>query len=58
MRDNRAVHAMARILLHGRIDNIQCSWVKLGPAGVAACITEAGTDGEPSASADRIAVGR
>ena len=28
--DNRAVHAMARILLHGLIDNIQCSWVKLG----------------------------
>ncbi len=33
MRDNRAVHAMARILLHGRIDNIQCSWVKLGVDG-------------------------
>ncbi len=32
-RDNRAVHAMARILLHGRIDNIQCSWVKLGDDG-------------------------
>jgi FO synthase len=29
-RENRVVHAMARILLHGRIDNIQCSWVKLG----------------------------
>ena len=27
------VHAMARILLHGRIDNIQCSWVKLGVDG-------------------------
>ena len=24
---------MARILLHGRIDNIQCSWVKLGVEG-------------------------
>jgi FO synthase len=32
-RDNRAVHAMARILLHGRIDNVQCSWVKLGDDG-------------------------
>ncbi|MFF5353048.1 bifunctional FO biosynthesis protein CofGH [Saccharopolyspora hirsuta] len=32
-RDNRAVHAMARVLLHGRIDNVQCSWVKLGDAG-------------------------
>jgi FO synthase len=32
-RDNRAVHAMGRILLHGRIDNVQCSWVKLGDEG-------------------------
>jgi FO synthase len=31
--ENRAVHAMARLLLHGRIDNIQCSWVKLGVDG-------------------------
>ncbi|WP_019929611.1 bifunctional FO biosynthesis protein CofGH [Nocardia sp. BMG111209] len=30
-RDNRAVHALARLMLHGHIDNIQCSWVKLGP---------------------------
>ncbi|MEV5889782.1 bifunctional FO biosynthesis protein CofGH [Nonomuraea fuscirosea] len=27
--ENRAVHALARILLHGAIGNIQCSWVKL-----------------------------
>jgi FO synthase len=33
MRDNRAVHAMARLLLHGRIDNVQTSWVKLGVQG-------------------------
>jgi FO synthase len=32
-RENRAVHAMARLLLHGRIDNVQCSWVKLGDEG-------------------------
>jgi FO synthase len=32
--ENRAVHAMARLLLHGRIANIQASWVKLGVAGV------------------------
>ncbi len=31
VRDNRAVHAMSRIMLHGLINNIQCSWVKLGP---------------------------
>jgi FO synthase len=32
-RENRAVHAMARLLLHGRIDHVQTSWVKLGRAG-------------------------
>jgi FO synthase len=30
-RDNRAVHALARLLMHGQIDNIECSWVKLSP---------------------------
>ncbi|GAA2523873.1 bifunctional FO biosynthesis protein CofGH [Pilimelia columellifera] len=29
-RESRAVHAMARLALHGRIGNVQCSWVKLG----------------------------
>ncbi|WP_193613931.1 bifunctional FO biosynthesis protein CofGH [Nocardioides lijunqiniae] len=38
MRDNLAVHAMARILLHGRIDNIQTSWVKLGTEGTQAML--------------------
>jgi len=33
-RDDRAVHAMARLMLHGAIDHIQCSWVKLGTEGV------------------------
>ncbi|WP_285690348.1 bifunctional FO biosynthesis protein CofGH [Actinoplanes sp. NBRC 103695] len=32
-RENRVVHAMARLLLHGRISNIQTSWVKLGDDG-------------------------
>ncbi|MFV2019816.1 bifunctional FO biosynthesis protein CofGH [Micromonospora sp. LOL_023] len=36
--ENRAVHAMARLLLHGRIDNIQCSWVKLGDEGTVAML--------------------
>lgn len=31
-RENIAVHAVARIMLHGHIDNIQVSWTKLGPA--------------------------
>ncbi len=33
LRDNLAVHAVARIMLHGRIDHIQTSWVKLGAEG-------------------------
>jgi FO synthase len=33
MRDNRAVHAVARLMLHGRIPNVQTSWVKLGIEG-------------------------
>ena len=38
LRDNLAVHAMARILLHGRIRNIQTSWVKLGVDGTRAML--------------------
>ncbi len=37
-RENRMVHAMARLLLAGRIDNIQCSWVKLGDEGTIAML--------------------
>ncbi len=33
--ENRAVHAVSRLLLHGQIANIQCSWVKLGVDGAA-----------------------
>jgi FO synthase len=33
VRENRAVHALARIMLDGRIENIQTSWVKLGVEG-------------------------
>jgi FO synthase len=43
VRENRVVHAMARLLLHGRIDHIQCSWVKLGDEG-AAQILRGGAD--------------
>ncbi len=38
-RENRAVHAAARILLHGLIDNVQCSWVKLGADGCRQLLT-------------------
>jgi FO synthase len=31
--ENRAVHAMARLLLAGAIDHVQTSWVKLGADG-------------------------
>ena len=43
MRDNLAVHAMARILLHGAIDHVQTSWVKLGVDGTRAML-RAGAD--------------
>jgi FO synthase len=32
------MHAVARLALHPVIPNIQCSWVKLGPQGAAACL--------------------
>jgi FO synthase len=42
-RDNRAVHAFARLALHGRIDHVQVSWVKLGDE-LAAKVLEGGAD--------------
>ena len=44
LRDNLAVHAMARILLHGRIHNIQTSWVKLGVDGTRAMLRAGAND--------------
>ena len=44
MRDNLAVHALARIMLHGRIDNIQTSWVKLGIDGTRAMLQAGAND--------------
>ena len=43
-RDNRAVHAMARVMLHGAIDHVQCSWVKLGDDGCRAMLTGGADD--------------
>ena len=43
-RDNRAAHALARIMLHGRIDNIQTSWVKLGTAGTRVMLRSGAND--------------
>jgi FO synthase len=42
-RDNRAVHAFARLALHGRIDHVQVSWVKLGDE-LAAKVLQGGAD--------------
>ncbi|GAA2136105.1 bifunctional FO biosynthesis protein CofGH [Nocardioides koreensis] len=44
LRDNLAVHALARILLHGRIRNIQTSWVKLGTDGTRAMLDAGAND--------------
>jgi FO synthase len=44
MRDNRAVTAMARLLLHPHIPNIQTSWVKLGTEGAAQMLRSGAND--------------
>jgi FO synthase len=44
MRENRAVHALSRLLLHGAIPNIQCSWVKLGDDACRAMLTGGAND--------------
>src|SRR5699024_7270323 len=44
MRENRAAHALARIMLHGRIANIQTSWVKLGIEGTQAMLQGGAND--------------
>jgi FO synthase len=38
------MHAVARLVLHGLIDNIQASWVKMGREGVAACLNAGAND--------------
>ncbi|MEU8621249.1 bifunctional FO biosynthesis protein CofGH [Streptomyces sp. NPDC048623] len=43
-RDNRAVTAMARLLLYPYIPNIQTSWVKLGTEGAAAMLRSGAND--------------
>ncbi len=42
--ENRAVHAMARLMLHGSIDNVQTSWVKLGIDGTRAMLRGGAND--------------
>ena len=38
------MHALARLLLHGHIPNIQVSWVKLGFEGSLACLQAGAND--------------
>ncbi|MET9802600.1 bifunctional FO biosynthesis protein CofGH [Streptomyces sp. NPDC006368] len=44
IRDNRAVTAMARLLLHPHIPHIQTSWVKLGADGAAEMLRSGAND--------------
>jgi FO synthase len=37
-REALLMHAIARLVLHPHIQNIQASWVKMGDAGIAACL--------------------
>jgi FO synthase len=43
-REDLIVHALARLLLHGHISNIQVSWVKLGFEGALACLQAGAND--------------
>ncbi len=43
-RETLLLHAVARLALHPFIPNIQTSWVKLGPDGVAACLKAGAND--------------
>ena len=38
------MHAVARLTLHGQIENIQTSWVKMGHEGVKACLNAGSND--------------
>ena len=44
LREDLIVHALARLLLHGWISNIQVSWVKLGFEGSLACLQAGAND--------------
>lgn len=38
------MHAVARLVLHGLVSNIQTSWVKMGPDGAAHCLNAGAND--------------
>ncbi|RJF91279.1 5-amino-6-(D-ribitylamino)uracil--L-tyrosine 4-hydroxyphenyl transferase CofH [Sphingomonas cavernae] len=43
-REVRLMHAVARLVLHPHITNIQTSWTKLGPSGAAQCLQGGAND--------------
>ena len=43
-RESLLMHAVARLALHPVIQNIQASWVKMGPRGIAACLNAGAND--------------
>ena len=43
-RESVLMHAVSRLVLYPHITNIQASWVKLGEAGVAACLQAGAND--------------
>jgi FO synthase len=43
-REARLMHAVARLVLHPLVPNIQASWVKLSPEGAAACLDAGAND--------------
>ncbi len=43
-RDSLAVHALARVMLHGLVPNVQTSWVKMGVEGTRAMLQAGAND--------------
>ena len=43
-REALLMHAVARLVLHPHVTNIQTSWVKMGPRGAQACLTAGAND--------------
>jgi FO synthase len=43
-REALLMHAVARLVLHPHITNIQTSWVKMGPSGAQACLAAGAND--------------
>ena len=44
LRESILMHALARLVLHPLIENVQTSWVKMGPEGAALCLQAGAND--------------